>query len=1395
MTSSNLPKEGENNPPNKEVTPGSFLSAQMKNEVRKKPRAKESPNRTNQEQKVALSVNLLNEVNATIVRVEKMQRYSSEMVPAGTFEGILDELTVCKSLLESKKTDSIETYFEAVSNIIRSLDEIDEDIAIAANDAAASADRLEAELEEVKEKQKKDAEQLQKIKKLFPLMAEYNLLGPSISRIQNATTVITPLKNTIITSYEELDSFTNIQATETMAEEKSLEEINEILTRFTVLQQQVQESLTLIDQHETQERHKKLLIEKMKEATVTFDSLLTDADTLHADSATKTELQKQETLTREAKNNFDKTLSQESFDAFSKSLAVYESLVSKAKNLTIPVPSFLVKTIHQTQTSPQEKDDTSIDGLEGSWGDGYTIEIGNKKVPIKNHKIPGTLLRYEDIKKKAIKRSVDLSGPESLKNSILEALRNGDFKEATDKIHVLRKELDIIVEEKLSTPKNIASASHRYVRSINNAAYKNQDFLVATKLNNDIIRAVEEGDIVLATEKAKALRKELQNIEALAMAETKISSVSTSAQSNPDHKQAQPEDPDSTKYEGKVRKGPSGLQIEINGEFKDIPKPVTTAIFRYKFALTKYKGDELTAARVHKDALLKNVSAGDFESAIKNAQALEEELKKINSEDVEGNDQERLRNAPVGQIISLLTKKRTENSGKDSDRQMFDDLDAWEHTWLASKTIDTFRKKNGNISITDEQIATTKQLFYTYIKILKSKARSRGLTGDLLRSVPQNIIICVKILAGIHHDSRSDIKYLVENYNEEQAKTFIKRLEKILSDDSETEPEQEPSSTNSDVKTLRSKVQTVPPSSNTTEKNFEERKKVLQDTNERLEKIIPYLTSELEKKAFTKLSHDLQILQEEINQTPTKQLYLLFNAKIDQYIRELTKKEKFIIAQYGEASLSGSFSNTPSNATVIRNKRLRGKEEKEEKAGDWKARQDTDAWIKEAQNKIKNLSSTELKEKHARMFERDPILYKHIYGKESSVRDQKTDEIAKKQLENKPSIKTPKELLAELIQERDELENRWKNLYQDITNGTAFGNPEGEKKILRARIELLNERIQLFTKIVLNEITKHPSQLGREVYSPAQDASLNDSTRGIGRNYEFNEQYQPVKINRELLTEKEILELGNEKTQLSGSLYPNHTEGMVSSLTEEETKNAQGAYRVQPGAKENEQVFDEAVEKEPEAVSQETVVNQEAQKERHTFVNKLSTWLFGYPSTKKYAWGILAAGLSTFAATTGAVHFANSKTVEPKENRTLEDEIKNVPSWRTFIPESVSRLFVENFYGPKEKSFEEFIKTNAPSFVITDANPATKDKIAKLLCKNVYDIEGAGGGLTYEQQKECANLIKNMQEILKAAKAHEGILYEQDARLFGDLTIREFYEQVRKVAASSDVKEENVRKI
>jgi hypothetical protein len=765
------------------------------------------------------------------------------------------------------------------------------------------------------------------------------------------------------------------------------------------------------------------------------------------------------------------------------------------------------------------------------------------------------------------------------------------------------------------------------------------------------------------------------------------------------------------------------------------------------------------------------------------------------------------------------------------------DLLAWKKRWVDSGEIDNFREKHSKINISKEQIASTKLLFKTYVDILR-RGTDSGLPEGLVRSAYQNCILCAKILAGIHHETASDIKYFVDNYNEEEDLELFKNLQAEI-EETEAIKIKGPTKLTTLRPTLSGATLSPQLEKIAVNKNFELQKTVFNYANTLLEKIVPLLNSELEKQAFVRIAGELKALQETVAANPTREAVALFAAKVERLVKELSRKATFISAQYGDilSELPIPTSNIPADTTIIRSKRLRGDSEKTEKVAAWQARQNLQGSAEDLQKSAEKKYQQELTTKHEEMFARDPVMYNHVYGTENTARDEKTAQVAAKTLEGK-TPKTPKERLVELNNEMDQLKAQWKKLHEDIAHGTAFGNPEGEKRVLQAKIELLDERIQSYTKIVLEQIT-HPDkkysslETGKQAYNPELDPSLNDSARG---EYVQNKDGTVSALNRTMLSQEEIAKIaatsgftkdavGNvvpvdfskltpEELQaregtfgeLRKSLHPNHVNGMVSTVTEDEARRLAGAnfQPEKPYEVSDLQTAQAFYNEDRKKLLENQPATQETKEKRHTFVNKVSNWLFGYPSTKKFKWGFLAAGLTGFAVASGA--FASEKSPETEntqriENpRTIADVIKQKPDLKKalsgIVPDKLLSVIGNSQLNNKD-AFDELLKISAQEFNINPSNPSLRVKIRDLNCKMVYDIEGAGQGITKDQQNEASAIIRNLQIIFNFIETNdESMLFTNDIRLFDDKdTIYTFYEKVRAAASTYNNERDKLNKI
>ncbi len=983
---------------------------------------------------------------------------------------------------------------------------------------------------------------------------------------------------------------------------------------------------------------------------------------------------------------------------------------------------------------------------------------------------------------------------------------------------------------------------NRFEFIFGNEEYKDKDFSNAVALKEELLEAIDVVDFDLADKKAQALGAELDIIESKKSPDVPPTKPPTSGDGSPEVEavveRATFKD---IMYDVPTRKTEQGvLQVKIGDEYKDLPKIVTPILYKYLRTINnpEHKDKDFTQSTTLKDAVRKNINNGDFSLAEKNAKKLSAELSIILG--VEPVVKTKINNPPIGQLVSLLTRKREAPedverraaTGKTTREEVYADLLAWKKKWLDSGEIDAYREKYGKMPVSDEQLATSKLLLEAYIEILGLDEKAK-IDENFVRSVNNQCSIYAKILTGIHNETASDIKFLVENYDQGADLTLLQRLRSSISR-SESGQVAKVTRTNPLRPRLAGSPKSEQISINT---DFELQKTVFRNANSLLEKMVPLLSSEDEQKAFLRLRDELIRQQDVTASNPTKESVALFTAKVERLVAELSKKSGYITAQFGEDLPDATSATISSSANVIRSKRLRGTAEKKEKIGGWQARQDLQGSAEDLQKTAEEKYKQELAKKHEEMFARDPVMYKHLYGKENIARDAKTIDVAAKTLEGKSPL-TPKEHLLELTAEMEQLQAQWKKLHEDIAHGTAFGNPEGEKRVLQAKIELLNEKIQTYRNIVLQEITnpgkKYSSlETGKQVYNPSLDPSLNDKTRG---EYTQNKDGTVRPLDRTTLTQEELTqrvkELGYTKDaqgnvipvdfsemsteeikahsnalgKLNESIHPNHFKGMVSTLTESEANKLTDAnfQPEKPFATDTPENTHALYNKDYQTMRENLPATPEVKQKRHTLVNKVSSWLFGYPSAKKFKWGYLAAGITSFAVASGA--FASEEKQDlgnPQRTggpRTLADMIREKPDLEKALSGKIPDAYLSTVINRKlesEEAFKQLLKVRAPQFNINPSNPTIGTKIKDLKCKMVYDVEGAGEGITEDQQQEASEIIKNLQKILIYIKTNdESALFSRDVRLFTDEdTIFTFYEKVRSAISGYNTERDKLKKV
>ncbi len=977
----------------------------------------------------------------------------------------------------------------------------------------------------------------------------------------------------------------------------------------------------------------------------------------------------------------------------------------------------------------------SIEGLFGDWKTGYKIHVDGMERVITDEKIPGTLLRYKNFVRRVKNNTdVDLAQSNILRVSVMDALKSGDFAKADEHARALGSELSRIELEMI-----ILGTSKRYESLLNDPVHTGKDFSKATVLNDAIHKAVEDGDILLADEKARALGQVLNALTNVTTKEQEVKSPPVDTPHLVVDKDAPPtpeksETPEQTierqllaSEEREARKRsrfyqnirPLTISQDKDGNWRikkgtgypfmsqeELSKwiPLHTILLEYqKFVDSESIAHDYSSLVILKNEILSCVENGDYSTAQELALVLQVEL-----------DPKLDKEFTLDDAMNTPAARRRYNSREDNLAKI--------------RSYDTIK-----LGVEDTEFAFIKDSGPPHARTLKIIDRN---TGDWVRLTKEDL-------------------------------EAVELARSVL--------------TNFKIRT------STPPGS------IEKKNAVLAHINAYDFENAARLAHEyFDEFATLTRSPPLRPKMTGLPGTPPSSSASSSTKKTPEQIFE-EKRQAYLSAKKGNGT-----PGMPQNPTDdIDKTRERNR-------------------------------AVELQKLHAEMFARNPKRYREVYANKNSAHDKLTNEVVTRTLMEIPQAPnrsreeflkdlvgmTPREILADLTVKKSLAIKRKIDLQAQILGGVTTSDSEVEIKDLDNEIQRLGDEIQKYTSVMLTKYTP-PSVTeplnyvyadNKQVYSPARDASLN-SDRGIGRNYVLDYKGKPVKIDRAALTPEQFndtysiepseysrsarneLDRQEEKVQLSDSPYPNHKEGMVTNATTYTNEVRDGMYVPESHVESATEQDEEEEIPAPTAQPAPDPAAPERQAEKMKRQSKLFNAIAKAfnPKTAKQ-WFTL--GLATIGITAGGAMALGKYERRIEEDKRLIDEIKSRPKWENFVGEKVSEQFIKEFSGPGKLTFDELMIKNAPSFNINQNNPSAKDKLAALLCKNVYFVIGADAGITEPQQVECSMLVENLKEILIAAKASVGVLYSQkdveDGTIFKDMTIREFYDEVTKAVVDAE---------
>ena len=581
---------------------------------------------------------------------------------------------------------------------------------------------------------------------------------------------------------------------------------------------------------------------------------------------------------------------------------------------------------------------------------------------------------------------------------------------------------------------------------------------------------------------------------------------------------------------------------------------------------------------------------------------------------------------------------------------------------------------------------------------------------------------------------------------------------------------------------------------------FTKLKKLHTDTTPLYEEVMSKITSEEEHKFITKYFTGLATQSNELKDNltnPNKEVTVdsleNFKLGINEFVDELAKIEKRLATI--ETRTGGRISPPLRTrfGTTNKTKEIILRDGRKISVEDWNKEQaakyphQNQSGEQTEEQKIEAFDKTLLQ--HKEMYTRNPKAYLELYSHKNWV----AGDINKKASE---------ELLTQQLASLNQAED---SLIQEIETLSAKLSTESEEEKnsissqleeLRQKLQLTKEEIRSISEISYNQKiafyknqdTEKSLRRMKEVYSPAEDSSLNTSSTTDGKepsttiqiNREIEEGYiseeeavlqqEQLKLYKEYTAEiesiKEIIRRGTsdnieadlqrideiknkinlliKKDASSVSMIeqvsPNHYSGMVRGLNEEEAVLKPGAYSVP----------NQVVINNPEKVIHRDVNSPEQVQKKRTMVGTLFETLTKN-NLKKYGtdwrvWAIASvvagAGLSTL--------IPNRKEDQVKSPQTLEQMM----SWRDYLQTEESKKFTADFLD-KKIGFEEIIKKYAKSAQLTSTNPESLRRLAvvepyELLNNNTQEHIF---GLSLEERKDLSQISLYLQTLVQATEA------------------------------------------
>ena len=1301
VTSRHHPRNaGVISPAGKKSTPNNTI---QKGTIRGEMIPKEAPRDIEKEHE---RVGLLRRTGTILSFAEDDQETMSDAdLPEGTFENIIIDLKKHITFLEEPGAVVTDDLENAIYEIEAKLSDIKRAVLIAAkNERKAAIEQQDT---------------LSRRAILLETKNIFELLKADIAQIEASHSSNISSRDAILHIAQEFSWLDKPQEMEDYVKNKGLPEVQSDKMIVLELGEKVEAAKIILDKEARDD-----LIAKAKGYAKEFKRLLDEADALvKTDNSRTTLFQEHEDLVKQAENTFNTSLTIKAFLAYTKTINEFKTIVEESKKAArskISVPPFMSRITLTTTPEVSSPADVapSTETKEGSVVEPVVLKVASP-----------TPTTVEESQKRNTLRDI------TIPNLVTD--ESADHEEHTYKVKIAGKLIPV--------PRIFINTLKRYVSVLENQNNKGKDFSLASTLKEKVIDAITNAHFSLANQNAMVLGKELNSIEGKGTGPQKSPNISTPSITEPSVENKKgavvqiltkerkaheilPTTISQDKNTNQWKKEQNGKWIKMNDQEGAQWTPIYNLLEDYKLFMSSKDVASANASLIAiKNEILDAIDGGNFSLASEKVQPFKEEY----------NNALKIRD----EVRQFNLKKLQDPTSKAlSDETLsFAFIKTPQET--PSREYRIINRNTGDwVPLSQEDLSSV-ELSYSVLTNFKIR-----------NSTPPGSI-----------EKKNEVLQLINEYDFVGA---TKKVEEYMSDfevatikEPEVVPVVAPSSADgvasaeSTEKILPEATPGAAPLLEKEDEHFEKslavQEEQLSNIKDILKRMIPLLTSDLEKKAFARLFEGLQKSAQTVFETQTKESMDNFRKDNDRLLYEISKKRKFLDAQFGANWATQDPVVVSPDRTVMRSKSLRNGQPAEISFEEYTKLQenpdmsvDTPVSSKEDALDLDGMDPRDaikklMAEKHTLM---QTMITLQAEGASSL-------EVTKK-----------KQALEKQVADIDQKINEYTNIILQKSTGVSVTDRsasdlyvEGPSRVVPVESDV--KIVSTLSSVSVQTESPLPSSAPQHQTSEATPSFAGQNqplvgTANINVDPTNNLASDPETPNLKPLTEKQMLE---EQAEASAPLRET-PESKIKKLNIAQKLITGLTKMIKP-------------------------------------VTPAQWFRFGSPVVISSDNTLTSKGTNP------------SKTTQDTR---LIDVIQKQPSWMNFIDEKVSKDFLQDFAGEAKLTFDTFMIKHAPSFKINPGNPSALKKLEELICHKVYFVVGADAGITEPQQVESSMIIDSLKEILIAAKAGVGSPYPNESIESGslfkdkngnDMTVRQFYMEVTQAVEDAEADKKRIQSI